>query len=90
MTMWEIAEKYMEQDTEIFAINKSTPVQSVRENVEMYLGKHVKVSTTSAKEILRELEAYGYKWVEHKPTGIVFMAGNPNHFLTAVASIIEL
>ena len=90
MTMWEIAEKYMGQEMEIFAINKSTPVKSVRENVEMYLGESVKVSTTSAKEILRELEAYGYKWVAHHPTGIVFMAGDPNHFLTAVASIIEL
>ena len=90
MTMWEIAEKYMGQEMEIFAINKATPVQSVRENVEMYLGESVRVSTTSAKEIIKELEAYGYKWVEHKPTGIVFMAGNPNHFLTAVASIIEL
>jgi precorrin-6B methylase 2 len=95
MDVWEIAEKYAGRSTaykdmEIFAIDKSAPIKSIRENVGIYLGESVKVSASSAKEILRELETYGYQWIEHQPTGIAFMAGNANHFLTAVASTIEL
>ncbi|QDF19287.1 hypothetical protein SEA_STICKYNOTE_94 [Corynebacterium phage Stickynote] len=75
---------------EIFAIDNGAPVKSVRENVDMYLGDSIKVSDTAAHEIIKELEAYGYEWMIHVPTGTTFMAGDPNHFLTAVASIIEL
>ena len=90
MSFWEIAERYAGQETEIFAIDNGAPVKSVRENVAMYLGDSVKVSSSAAHEIIKELEAYGYEWMIHVPTGTTFMAGDPNHFITAVASIIEL
>lgn len=92
--MWEIAERYMSakhgETWEIFAIDKATPVKSVRENVAMYIGRHVKVSSDAARDIINEIESYGYGWMTHKSTGITFLAGDPNHFIVAAASIIEM
>ena len=92
--LWEVAERYMTakygETWEFFAINRDTPVKSVRENVAMYFGGHVKVSTNDAYDIISELESYGYEWMNHEPTGTTFMAGDPNHFMTATASIIEM
>ena len=92
--LWEIAERYVSakcgETWQVFAIDQATPVKSVRENVAMFFGGHVKVSTNDAKEIISEMKSYGYKWMTHEPTGITFMAGDPNHFITAAASVIEM
>ena len=91
---WEIAEWYVNTKYgvkwQVFAINQATPVKSVRENVARLFGGHVKVSNGAAKEIIGELEAYGYKWMTHEPTGTTFMAGDPDHLITAAASVIEM
>ena len=90
-TLWEIAERYASAKAwQVFAIDQATPVKSVRENVAMFFGGHVKVSNGAAKKIIRELESYGYEWMTHEPTGITFMAGDPNHFITAAESFIEM
>lgn len=92
--LWEIAERYVSakygEAWEVFAIDRDTPVKSVRESVAMYFGGHVKVSTNAAHDIIGELESYGYEWITHERTGITFMAGDPNHFMTATASFIEM
>ena len=92
--LWDIAERYVSamhgETWQVFAINRDTPVKSVRENVAMFFGGHVKVSTNDAYGIISELEAYGYEWLTHERTGITFIAGDPNHFMVAAASIIEM
>lgn len=75
---------------DFFLIDYNAQIKSVRNETKAYLGGDVTVTPGDAQNIIHELKAGGYRWVTDTATGITFMAGFPNDFLTAVTMVIEL
>lgn len=91
-----VADKYMTAKYsslhfgDFFHIDYNAPVESIQDDIKNYLDDGITVTPEDAKNIIHELKAGGYRWVTDTATGITFMAGLPNDFLTAVAMVIEL
>lgn len=75
---------------DFFLIDYNAPVDSIQDDIKHYLDDGITVTPEDAQNIIHELKAGGYRWVTDTATGIAFMAGIPNHFISAVTKVIEL